>query len=445
MYGNCKLFEPLRGSYTAFCEKEYSVKKITTVFCLATLLTFVFVGTSTQALANSQNAGKQFTHVCGPAAAAFARCHALLLVTPNASSPGGYNPADLQSAYKLPSSTAGGGQTVAIVDAYDDPNAESDLGVYRSQFGLTACTTANGCFKKVNQNGDTSYPRANGGWAQEISLDLDMVSAICPNCHILLVEASSSSLTNLGTAVNTAAKLGANEISNSYGGGESSSDTSYDTSYYNHPGIAITVSSGDSGYGVQYPAASQYVTAVGGTSLTRASNTRGWSETTWSGAGSGCSAYDPKPSWQTDGGCTRRTVADVSAVADPNTGVSVYDSYSYQGRSGWLVFGGTSVASPIIASVYALAGNAASVTYGSYPYSHTSSLFDVTSGSNGSCGGTYLCTAGTGYDALPAMAHRTAQVASKRFTHRHKGSLGLIQGSLYTPIPQSRRAITEDE
>jgi subtilase family serine protease len=217
MYRNCKLFEPLRGTYTAFCEKEYSVKKITTVFCLATLLTFVFVGTSTQALANSQNAGKQFTHVCGPAAAGFTRCHALLLVTPNASSPGGYNPADLQSAYKLPSSTAGSGQTVAIVDAYDDPNAESDLGVYRSQFGLAACTTANGCFKKVNQNGGTSYPRANGGWAQEISLDLDMVSAICPNCHILLVEASSSSLTNLGTAVNTAATLGANEISNSYG------------------------------------------------------------------------------------------------------------------------------------------------------------------------------------------------------------------------------------
>src|SRR5436305_4821966 len=158
-----------------------------------------------------------------------------------------------------------------------------------------------------------------------------MVSAICPNCHILLVEASSSSLTNLGTAVNRAAAMGASAISNSYGGSESSSDTSYDTSYYNHPGIAITVSSGDSGYGVQYPAASQYVTAVGGTSLTRASNARGWSETTWSGAGSGCSAYDPKPSWQKDTGCSKRTVADVSAVANPSTGVSVYDSYSYQG------------------------------------------------------------------------------------------------------------------
>ncbi|GAC1378218.1 MAG: peptidase S8 [Ktedonobacteraceae bacterium] len=381
------------------------MKRALTILSLVAMSILVGVISSPKSFAASASpvsSTKQFSHVCGPAAAGFARCHAILVVngrvSPNGSSPAGYNPPDLQSAYSLPSSTAGSGQTVGIVDAYDDPNAESDLGVYRSTFGLSACTTANGCFRKVNQSGGTKYPRANGGWAQEISLDLDMVSAVCPNCHILLVEASSSSLTNLGTAVNEAAKLGATEISNSYGGGESSSDTSYDASYYNHPGIAITVSSGDSGYGVQYPAASQYVTAVGGTTLNRASNTRGWSETAWSSAGSGCSAYDPKPSWQTDAGCSKRTVADVSADADPNTGVSVYDSYSYQGQSGWLVFGGTSVASPIIASVYALAGNAASVTYGSYPYSHTSSLNDVTSGSNGSCGGSYLCTAGPGYD-----------------------------------------------
>ncbi|GAC1565881.1 MAG: peptidase S8 [Ktedonobacteraceae bacterium] len=380
------------------------MKRIGIIFSLIALSILISLLASPRSFAASASpvsSSKQFLHVCGPAAAGFARCHAILVVngnvSPNASSPAGYHPTDLQSAYKLPSSTAGSGQTVAIVDAYDDPNAESDLGVYHSTFGLSSCTTANGCFRKINQSGGTKYPRANGGWAQEISLDLDMVSAICPNCHILLVEASSSSLTNLGTAVNEAA-LKANAISNSYGGGESSSDTSYDSSYYNHPGVAITVSSGDNGYGVQYPAASQYVTAVGGTTLTSASNTRGWSETTWSGAGSGCSVYDPKPSWQTDAGCSRRTVADVSAVADPNTGVSVYDSYSYQGQSGWLVFGGTSVASPIVASVYALAGNAATVTYGSYPYSHTSSLFDVTSGSNGSCGGTYLCTAGPGYD-----------------------------------------------
>jgi subtilase family serine protease len=359
------------------------------------------------ALPHSSATGLSHRAVCGAVARGFARCHADVVTNKNgaafdgkvngtASIPAGYNPADLQSAYSLPSTTAGARQTVAVVDAYDDPSAESDLAVYRSQFGLAACTTANGCFRKVNQSGGTKPPHANGGWAQEISLDLDMVSAICPNCHILLVEASSNSLTNLGTAVNEAAALGANEISTSYGGSESSRDTSYDATYFNHPGVAITASSGDAGYGAQYPAASQYVTAVGGTSLVRASNTRGWSETAWSGAGSGCSAFDPKPSWQTDSGCSHRTVADVSAVADPNTGVSVYDTYS---TSGWLVFGGTSVASPIIASVYALAGNTATVTYPTVtPYSNASSLNDITSGSNGTCGTSYLCNAGSGYD-----------------------------------------------
>ncbi|HLG79040.1 MAG TPA: S53 family peptidase [Ktedonobacteraceae bacterium] len=374
------------------------MKKLLSVIGLVALLAFFVLGAPTTSFAAPRQSTHQFIHVCPAPPTGYARCHAILVTGFASSSPSGYNPADLQSAYKLPSSTAGSGQTVAIVDAYDDPNAESDLGVYRSQFGLPPCTTANGCFKKVDQNGGTNYPRANGGWAQEISLDLDMVSAVCPNCHIILVEATTNSLTNLGTAVNEAAKLGANAISNSYGGGEFSSETSYDTSYYRHPGIVVTASAGDSGYGVEYPAASQYVTAVGGTTLTKASNTRGWSETVWSGTGSGCSAYEPKPSWQTDTGCSHRTVGDVAADADPNTGVSVYDSYKYQGLSGWLVFGGTSVASPIIASVYALAGNSSSVTYGSYPYSHTSSLFDVTSGSNGSCGGSYLCTGEVGYD-----------------------------------------------
>lgn len=210
-------------------------------------------------------------------------------------------------------------------------------------------------------------------------------------------------MTDLGTAVNEAVRLGATEVSNSYGGSESSSDATYDSSYFHHPGVAITASSGDGGYGVEYPAASQYVTAVGGTSLSRASNTRGWAETAWSSAGSGCSNYDTQPSWQTSNTnvtsvCAKRAVADVSADADPNTGVAVYDTYSYQGYSGWLEFGGTSVASPIIASVYALAGNHSSVTYGSYPYSHTASLNDVILGSNGSCGGSILCTAASGWD-----------------------------------------------
>ena len=351
------------------------------------------------ALAAPSATGLEHRHVCGPAAPGFARCHADVVTDGHGApavtaAPRGYGPADLASAYNL--AAGGAGQTVAIVDAYDDPNAEADLATYRKQFGLGTCTTSGGCFRKVNQSGGTAYPKANGGWAQEISLDLDMVSAVCPSCHILLVEASSSSLANLGGAVSTAARLGATEISNSYGGGESSADTSYDASYYNHPGIPITVSSGDSGYGVEYPAASQYVTAVGGTTLTRDGSSRGWSETVWSGAGSGCSRYDPKPPWQHDTGCAKRTVADVAAVADPATGVAVYDSLRYQGASGWMVFGGTSVASPIVASVYALAGNGA--TTGNAALYGASSLFDVTSGSNGSCGGTYLCTGGPGFD-----------------------------------------------
>ena len=307
--------------------------------------------------------------------------------------PAGYGPADLRSAYNIPSGAGSASYTIAIVDAYGYPNAESDLARYRSQYQLPDCTTANGCFHKVDQRGGTAYPRMNTGWAQETALDLDMASAMCPNCHILLVEADSNSFTNLATAENEAANLGANAISNSYGGGESGS-TSVENSY-NHAGVAVTVSSGDSGYGVEFPASSPHVTAVGGTHLTPASNGRGWSETAWSGAGSGCSAVYAKPSWQTDTGCSRRTVADVSAVADPNTGVAVYGPVTSH-RSGWMVFGGTSVAAPLIAGVYG--ANGGSANYGSDPYGHTSALYDVTSGSNGSCGGSYLCTAGNGYD-----------------------------------------------
>ena len=315
----------------------------------------------------------------------------------------GYGPASLQSAYVLPSSTAGSGQTVAVVDAYDDPDAASDLATYRSDWGLPACGA--GCFSKVNQNGAASpLPAAAGstGWDVEESLDIDMVSAVCPLCHIILVEVSSPSTASLGTGVNSAVSLGASYVSNSYGGSESSSDNSYDASYYNHPGKAIVASAGDNGYGVSYPAASADVVSVGGTSLSTASNSRGWTETVWGssaageGTGSGCSADSAKPSWQTDTGCTRRTDNDVAAVADPNTGLAVYDTYS---QGGWLEVGGTSASSPIVASVYALAGTPASGTYpGSYLYQHTSSLFDVTSGADGSCSPAYLCTGEVGYD-----------------------------------------------
>jgi len=343
----------------------------------------------------------RFEHakVCPGSPVATARCHSLVRVDPDGKpssggTPRGFGPADLRAAYGLTGSGSAT-QTIAIVDAYDDGNAESDLAVYRSTFGLPACTTANGCFRKVNQNGGTSYPTGNMGWAEEISLDLDMASAICPNCHILLVEATTNSFANLATAVDRAALMGATVISNSYGGSEYSGEVA-DEAHFNHPGIAITVSSGDNGYGVEFPAASQYVTAVGGTSLTKSGST--YSETVWSGAGSGCSAYITKPTWQTDVGCAKRTVADVSAVADPNTGVAVYDTYKLH-PGGWLVFGGTSVSAPIIAGVYALAGGIGSLTYGSLSYSAAaSSLHDVTSGSNGSCSSSYLCTAKSGYD-----------------------------------------------
>jgi hypothetical protein len=348
----------------------------------------------------------QHRHVRACAAAAapgFARCHAWIRVNDvtgqleplaAAPAPNSLKPADLIDAYKLPS-TGGSGMTIAIVDAQDDPNAESDLAVYRAQFGLPPCTTANGCFRKVNQNGQASpLPAPDVGWAEEISLDLDMASAICPSCKILLVEASSASIANLGAAVNRAAAMGANVISNSYGGGESSSDPTTTNQFYNHPGILITASSGDSGFGVEYPAAATTVLAVGGTSLTRASNSRGWTEAAWSGAGSGCSRFGAKPGWQLDTGCARRTVADVSAIADPNTGVAVYDTYG--GVGGWLVFGGTSVAAPVVASIFALTGHASATPQ--YPYSNTTQFFDVVGGSNGTCSPSYLCTAVAGYD-----------------------------------------------
>jgi subtilase family serine protease len=307
------------------------------------------------------------------------------------STPSGYGPADLRSAYKVTSSGSSS-YTIAIVDAYGYPNAEADLATYRSQYGLPPCTTANGCFKKVDQNGGTNYPRTDVGWAQEQALDLDMASAMCPNCKILLVQGTSATFGNLAAATNYAAAH-ANAVSNSYGGSESGSN-SYESAY-NHPGIAVTVSSGDNGYGVEFPASSPHVTAVGGTSLTRASNARGWSELVWSGAGSGCSATYAKPTWQTDGLCARRTVADVSAIADPNTGVAVYGPVTAR-RSGWMVFGGTSVAAPLVAGVYG--ANGGSANFGSDPYGNVAALFDVTSGSNGTCGGTYLCTGTGGYD-----------------------------------------------
>ena len=320
----------------------------------------------------------------------------------------GYTPAQLRTAYELTtaSKTDGTGETVAVVEAYNDPDNQHDLTVYRSHFHLPPCTA--GCLSVVNQDGQTSPlpTKNNQGWASEQSLDLDMVSAICPLCHILVVEATSQSDANLGAAENTAARLGANAISNSFGEPEKPADIRYDNLYFDHPGIAVTAGSGDNSYGVNYPAASPYVTAVGGTDLNQSSSTkRGWTETAWSGSGSGCSVEEPKPSWQTDPGCTNRTIADVAFDADPYTGVATYDGdCNLQGLlhglcyPGWGLAGGTSVGAPAIAAIYALAGNTATVDGANLVYANTTDFHDITKGSNGTCTPTYLCTAGPGYD-----------------------------------------------
>ncbi|HZV79591.1 MAG TPA: S8 family serine peptidase, partial [Candidatus Binatus sp.] len=341
--------------------------------------------------------------VCGYAGPGQMRCMAWkrtdLALSPPVNPPG-YGPADLQAAYNLPSQANGTFQTVAIVDAFDDPNAESDLAFYRTTFSLPPCTTANGCFLKVNQDGATSpLPSTDpspcsspqGCWEEEEALDLDMVSAVCPNCHIVLVEANGQNgAGDLYVAENSAAqKCAATEISNSWNGAEYPGEQNDDVNF-NHPGVPITFASGDSGYPGGYPTASTLVTAVGGTTLSNAGKAT-QTETAWLDSGALCSRYIAQPSWQSNvptvvnnpGVCTMRINNDVSAVGDPNTGVAVYTTFG--GDPGWLVFGGTSVSTPIIAAVYALAGNGASIHDGSYSYSHTSSLTDIFAGSITPC------------------------------------------------------------
>ena len=372
-----------------------------------------FVAVALVSAASGLNGHANYRAVC-PAAASDAHCHAQVVAdeqgNPQASSaPAGYGPAQFHGAYGLPTtSSLSKSQTIAIVDAYDDPTVKSDLDTYNSTFGLPffpncGASVTTSCFQKVDQNGGSSYPRTDAGWALEIALDVETAHQICQDCKILLVEAKSSSFANLSAAVATAVKLGATEISNSYGGSDTSSSSL--AGAYDRPGIAVTASSGDNGYGVESPASFPGVVAVGGTTL-NVTNSNGYaSETAWSGAGSGCSSYWTAQQWQqlalgwSFAGCgTSRGVADVAADADPNTGAAVYDSTRYQGRSGWYQVGGTSLSSPLIAAVYALAGGVpAGTEAASIPYAHTSSLHDVTSGSNGNCS-TRICTAATGYD-----------------------------------------------
>ena len=373
---------------------------------LASLVVATMTGV-TGAQASNGNSALHAHHACSAATAGHAACTAVGLYTANGKPLAGttppataLTPTQLQSAYKL-TGLKSGGKTVAIVDAYGYTNLERDLGVFRSYYGLSACTTANGCLRVINETGGTSLPSMNTGWAQEQALDVQTVSAACPDCKIVVVEASSTSFADLGTAVNTAAKQpGVVAISNSYGGGDAP-DSTYG-SYYNHAGIAVTASTGDNGYqGGSFPADSSYVTAVGGTTLKAASGTtRGWTESAWSGSGAGCSTYNTQPSFQTTAmtGCSKRAMADVSAAADPNYGgIGIYYPTN-RTTSTWGQWGGTSEASPIIASVYALGTNSLSGYPNALPYAHTGSLFDVTSGNDGTCPTTVWCTSGTGWD-----------------------------------------------
>jgi subtilase family serine protease len=322
-----------------------------------------------------------------------------------AAAPAGWGATDIQSAYKLPV-TRNPHLTVAVTDAYSTPALAANLAVYRRHYRLPACTPASGCLRILNQNGRAAPRPASGvpyGWDVETTLDVSMVSAACPHCKILVVEADDDSLANLAAAENTAARLGAQVISNSYGAREDGFTQAY-AAAYDHPGHVIIASSGDAGYtAASFPANLATVTAAGGTQLGRARNARGWAEQVWDdyragvASGSGCSAYVGKPSWQHDPHCDTRTVADVSALA---WNVAIYEKI----QGGWLTVGGTSASAPLIAGVYGLAGNAATIKPG-YEYRHPRSLFDITVGTNdtayhgGACGYDYLCTARMGYDA----------------------------------------------
>jgi hypothetical protein len=376
-------------------------------------------------------AGSKLAQVCPtPVNAGQMTCMALLptksagLRADSSPPAGAYDPAVLREAYNVTTQAttppAGGTDTVAIVDAYNDPHAATDLAVYRTTYGLPACTVAAGCLKVVSQTGTATLPRGDstGGWELEESLDLDMVSAFCPYCRILLVEAKSDSISALATAEHYAVRH-AKAVSNSWGSGaEFLGEKTYDSDFY-RPGVAITAAAGDDGYGTQYPAVSPYVTAVGGTALHGATATTPGTQSTWNDTGSGCSALEPQQTWQTSDpgfptGCKRRTSNDLAVIADPDPGVAVYDTVPYGGDDAstapdWAAVGGTSVGAPLIAAAYALAdistgkpgsGLVPGTLPVTYPYANRRDFTDITTGDDGSCAASrrYLCHAEIGYD-----------------------------------------------
>jgi subtilase family serine protease len=330
------------------------------------------------------------TAACGGSHVGQAQCDALIATDQSVgrirhNAYPGWSASELEKAYNLPSATGGKGQVVGIVDAYDNPNVVSDLNTYRAGMGLPKLTLL-----KYNQNGQQSnYPQGSPGWGVEIDLDVDMVSASCPNCKIILVEGNTNSWSDLGAAEAEAVKLGATIVSNSYDG-TGGSESNYDT-----PGITYLASSGDGGYGLVDPATFQHVIAVGGTVMSNANGKRGFSEVVWPDSGGGCSStQEAKPSWQKDPDCNYRTGSDIGAVA---VAAGEYDSYS---ENGWIAINGTSVSSPLVAGIVALAGNSTKQTGGENLWKLSKKklkkdIYPVTMGDDGSCGGEYLCTAGT--------------------------------------------------
>jgi len=332
----------------------------------------------------------------------------------------GLTPNDLSTLYKYPApaaqGSAGKGQTVEVVVVGDYAAAESDLAVYRAHFGLPPCTTANGCLKKISTSttgqiavlsGGSSSVAAHAalpsstGWAGEVDTDTQMISATCPNCKIVISEAATNSISDLSQAVITGINTAhVTIVSASFGAAESITDQMLYTmyAYDNYQGVKVVAAAGDSGYGVYFPASQNNVIAVGGTTLSVSGSTV--SESAWSGTGSGCSVLFSRQSWQKvpTNGCRMRSVVDIAAVADPNTGVAVYDSTLAGTSGGWATFGGTSVSAPIITGMIALSGHTQGSVGAQKLYAAASSNFlKITSGSNGTCTALFLCTAQAGY------------------------------------------------
>jgi hypothetical protein len=321
--------------------------------------------------------------------------------------PAGWGAPALRDAYDI-GEPAGPTGTIAVIGAFDYPHAEADMNHYRAQYGLPACTSTSGCFTRLNQKGEAGhYPQRDSDWGVEAALDLQMVSAACPTCHIVLVEANRPSDGALFKAEQTAVDAGATVTTHSFGRIELTGAEG-DAQHFDHPGVTAVASTGDAGYGpAQFPASSPDVVAVGGTVLSRsATDPRGWSEKAWADGSSGCSAYFAKVAGQTDTGCHGRTTADVSAVA---RGLAIYDTSLPKRYRGWLTVDGTSASAPLVAGMIASVDGGGLRPSGLYAAS--AGFSDVVGGSNGFCRGSYLCTGVVGYDAPTGLGSPSSPYA----------------------------------